>query len=122
MSLHSGVNFPASTRHIGRTTFQPVHDGDRIASMKESFQRCFNRDWKNILLSCYCSGRRDLATVLLLLIAAHIGHSDVAEGYGAEVEAPEACGVGLVEDTMLVRTKLARGSMLILGGRRRGDG
>jgi hypothetical protein len=39
--------------------------------MKESFQYCFNRDWKNILLSCCGSRRRDPATVLLLLIAAH---------------------------------------------------
>ena len=32
----------------------------------------------------------------------------VAKGYGAEAKAPEACGVVLVEDTVLVRTKLAR--------------
>ncbi|KAJ7014775.1 hypothetical protein NC653_004164 [Populus alba x Populus x berolinensis] len=39
--------------------------------MKKSFQHYFNRDWKNIKLSCCCSGRRDPATVLLLLIVAH---------------------------------------------------
>ena len=72
----------------------------------------------------------------------------VAKGYDAEAEAPKACGAGIVEDTVLVRTKLARcravtvkevtsgdnvvtnggllkggrGNWLILGGRRRGDG
>ncbi|KAJ6950263.1 hypothetical protein NC651_004051 [Populus alba x Populus x berolinensis] len=71
--------------------------------MKKSFQYCFNRDWKNILLSCCCSGRKDLATMLLLLIAAHIGHNTIVEGYSADAK---ACGAGLVENTVLVRTKL----------------
>ncbi|KAJ7014774.1 hypothetical protein NC653_004164 [Populus alba x Populus x berolinensis] len=73
--------------------------------MKKSFQHYFNRDWKNIKLSCCCSGRRDPATVLLLLIVAHIGHNTIVEGYNTKAK---ACNARLVENTMLVRTKLAR--------------
>uniref|UniRef100_B9GFY1 Uncharacterized protein n=1 Tax=Populus trichocarpa TaxID=3694 RepID=B9GFY1_POPTR len=136
------VKLRKTVRRCSRLKIRPtVHGEDGIGGMKESFQCCFNRDWKNILLSCCCSRRRDSATVLLLLIAIH-------RCYDAEAEAPEDCGAGIVEDTVLVRTKLARcravtvkevtsgddvvtnggllkggrGNWLILGGRRRGDG
>ncbi|KAJ6950266.1 hypothetical protein NC651_004053 [Populus alba x Populus x berolinensis] len=60
--------------------------------MKKSFQR-----------------RRDLVTVLLLLIAAHsvviLFTATTRENVALKAK---ACDVGLVENTMLVRTKLAR--------------
>ena len=40
-----------TVEHYSLLKIRPaVHSRDGIAGMNESFQRCFNRDWKNILL------------------------------------------------------------------------
>ncbi|KAJ6950264.1 hypothetical protein NC651_004051 [Populus alba x Populus x berolinensis] len=53
--------------------------------------------------------RKDLATMLLLLIAAHsvviLFKATTRENVALNAK---ACGAGLVENTVLVRTKLAR--------------